>query len=662
MAITIDDIARHAGSMEEEAVMRDERRVADEGENYAQGEEDQGQDITVTLSNGQIVTVDNYATDEEILDYARATGKADESTTLKQMGTAEGIVTNVIKGATLGYDDEVEAGKNAATTEETYNQSLRRLREDRRNFKNESPWTAGISEFAGGLLPIAKALKYGGLLAKAAAGAAYGAASYLGNLDGEEIDPMTGGIITALSAAAPPLIQGGGKALNALWGTLKGKKTNEVQEILQEMAKKSGLSMAELTDKIRTSDDIEGMFDLLPGTGPAYVKAIVQSGNEKAIQTVKKNISRTDGARQRIRDEIPREKGFHQTAEEISAKAKAQSDELYGPALDAPVKIDQEMHKFMFGNPLMTKVYERVRRQLAEAGETIPELKNLSKEGLPNGRVLQDLKRASSDLMNEMSGKPGFGRLKELHKQLTDGIYGAVPALRKADQVFSGNKNVESALKAGKSDGLNKVNVEDQLFKIAGMSDDAKMAYGKGIESNMHNVLGKSTDDILTGLGNLSSINSRQVLDKVLGSDVSKNVANRIAKEKAMAKTSKEIHSKINTQTQRTANESMSGAPRVSLSIPSKAGIIPAAFKFVTDRLVKRMPGKDIEELAHLLTDPARKADAFKLMRKHGVSKEEASSILAGFSAAMTQAPGAVERNTPEPQQEIPQQEMPELL
>ena len=160
--------------------------------------------MDVTLPNGRVLKgVPEGTTKEEIQQKAISSGVAnawdfaDKRPEQSTMEKAVGLSQSALSGALPSFADEANAGFQApfrvaakyfkgedSSLVDEYTQTRDRLRGTEQQFAEENPKTAIGANIAGSILPYSKMM--GGVnsaLQAGRAGAAYGGANYLGNLN-----------------------------------------------------------------------------------------------------------------------------------------------------------------------------------------------------------------------------------------------------------------------------------------------------------------------------------------------------------------------------------------------------------------------------------------------------------------------------------------------
>ncbi|RKX23092.1 MAG: hypothetical protein DRP45_10855, partial [Candidatus Zixiibacteriota bacterium] len=187
--------------------------------------------MDVTLPNGRVLKgVPEGTTKEEIQQKAISSGVAnawdfaDKRPEQSTMEKAVGLSQSALSGALPSFADEANAGFQApfrvaakyfkgedSSLVDEYTQTRDRLRGTEQQFAEENPKTAIGANIAGSILPYSKMM--GGVnsaLQAGRAGAAYGGANYLGNLNDFGQMDLTEGLT---DMATSGLFAGGGTGL-----------------------------------------------------------------------------------------------------------------------------------------------------------------------------------------------------------------------------------------------------------------------------------------------------------------------------------------------------------------------------------------------------------------------------------------------------------------
>jgi hypothetical protein len=609
---------------------------------------------TITLSNGQVLDAPDGAEPQDFLDFAISEGDVEAGATLREeIGMLEGVAQSFAQGATLDFGDEMSAGVASGIgkvangddfdAHDAYNSIRDNLRSKDKRFAEESPWASGIARVAGAMTPVGLALRGGKLLGNMAMGAGAGVADYFGKTDELEDATLAGaGGAATLGAVLPAVFKGVGGGYKMAKQLLSGRKDQNIKRTLDAIVQKTGLSAKDVELRIRSAKSQDSIIDLFPDSAPAAAKSLRESGDSSVVNTIRQNLDKP-GGRGRVRGAIPKSAPYHQTMDDMVNARVAESEKLYGNINKSVVSPTDDLVGSIMGSKQISAAYRGITR---EPGEVIPKLSELKDGAQISGKVLQKLKWGVDDRIRALkkSTSPSdtleLSKLMEQKTALMKAIDDTSPGFAAANKHFAGAKSMEEAMEKGKDEGLNARNIEDQLNDIANFGKSEKDAYSKGVVSNMLSGMGKADEESLSGLNRLTSDNSRQVMKELFGEADTNKMLDAIKSEKGYRGMQQDIMGGSSSQMTKMAQSDMLPG---TMQIPkggAKGIVVDGIINKVNKTLNRGMPESERQELASLLTDPARVGDAYRMLIKV-IPPEKAGVVMellkaAGTSAAIT--------------------------
>ena len=612
------------------------------------------------LSNGYTLDLPEGTSPEEAVEYATYLGNADESVSVANMGGQEiapqqvpqqapqqapeaqgetpgyfeGILTNVAQGATLDFADEAMAGAASMfDPEQTYAEIRDKLRSRNKRFTEESPWIAGGAKLVGGMLPITKMMQGAKLLKSAAMGAGASIADYVGQADEiEDINLPDAAIAGTVGAAIPSVFTGIGGAARFAKRLIGGGKDKAVTSTLQSIVRESGLSKDEVVNVLKNAKKSDSLADLFPYIVPQMARDVRIKGGKELSDKMAKDLSKP-GARGRVIDALPENKGYHKTMDDMVKTREAEAKDLYGKFNKSVTTPTTSLIGSINGHPRIKSAYNNLVQEAADGPKVsqLPSLEELNAGAGISGQVLQKLKwdvdgiiralKRSSDPKDSLE----LSRLMPLRNQLLEAIEETAPGFKKANSAFAGRRAMEEAMEQGKKDGIGKLNLEDQLEQMANYSKSEQDTYAKGLLSNINSGIGKGKEDSITFLNRLESPNAKEVMGEAFGPDTTKKLSGAIDTERGYKAIEKEVMKGQGFTDIAKSMETSIGHPyNMAKSIISK---------HAKEALGNRIPSKDLDTIAKLMVSPDGVEDATRIMMKY-FKPAEVSKLMSNMNAA----------------------------
>lgn len=370
-----------------------------------------------------------------------------------------------------------------------------------------------------------------GLAAAAPAGAAEGAATFSGRAEsGERVQQagvgavIGGGIAGVLGAFAPALGEGVASLARRI-------KKLDVTTIANEF----GLSpeAARVVRRYLMSDDLDaasrvlargGDDAMLANSGPATrtaLDAAASTGGE-ALSIARSRVGdAVNAGGQRLLGAIDdilgtAEGGLKGATRQIAQRTAGIRQQAYDRAFSIPISYADEAGRNI--ESVIARIPPRtVQSAIQEANDAMRAagvqnqqiLAEIGADGavvfreMPNVRQLDELKKAlqtiAADATDKMTGKiTGEGlRAKNLARDLSEAIAGAVPQYRTAVKLGGDKIAEQNALELGRRLLSETTTVEDvRMLAREGMSDEAKAALRRGLRENLDAIMGRARTTI----------------------------------------------------------------------------------------------------------------------------------------------------------------------
>lgn len=470
------------------------------------------------------------------------------------------------QGLGMGWGDEGEAWLRSKLGRQPYDQALKQIRQEYAQYSQESPFTSGAMEFAGGMAPavgmmlmpgaqpaaVAQAQRstIGALGRLAALGGATGAVAGAGSAEegGRLGGAITGGTLgAAIGAGTPVAIRGAKGAGQWLRERLAPTESVIAQRAGQKMTaamKESDLTPQQI-EQMMAKDRAMGVPSTVANVDSAMAdlaEAVAQRTGKGTRKVEKAITQQKTGTRERTYQQV--QKGLQpgdyyadeaNLVKDLRDKAKTVYDEAY-----AWGDVDDPRIVEALKNPKFQQFFEKARSiadteaQAAKLrGEdpskyALPEIYKPSGKFTPSGaeileltklpdvRTLDYIKRGIDATID--SGFKGQGMstaeasaLRDLRKVFVNAIDENVPAYRDARKAYAGDMEVIDAMRAGMQD-FKKLDHEQVIKLVSGMGDAEKEAFRTGVARSIYG-------DIMGSAQNRNAasniINSPETADKL---------------------------------------------------------------------------------------------------------------------------------------------------
>ena len=289
------------------------------------------------------------------------------------------------KGATFGFNDNLEALIRSQVGNQDYNTILKDIRKEMQQYAEENPESALAAEIAGGIVTpggitrtafkqINKLPALVRWVLKPLTLSAQGATYAAGSSDGQNTL-----MNTAIGAVAAPAVYGGLKAVPAV-----GKFAyNKVKNLYGKATRNPPLNKAEKTLVKLMNEDVVDPKTILKNIKKSKYVTLAESmgiNAEDMLRVIGKYpgkarkkiqkflIQRNEDASKRVLDltkKIFQIKGSYKDSyNTLMNKQKEISVELYKPILGIPIRLDGELGDLLQNNPAMKKAYTKAYNDL----------------------------------------------------------------------------------------------------------------------------------------------------------------------------------------------------------------------------------------------------------------------------------------------------------
>ena len=444
------------------------------------------------------------------------------------------------QGLAMGWGDEAEAWLRSKVGDANYDQALKDIRNQYARYSQESPWTSGAAEFAGGVAPgVAMMLVPGGQVAGAAqlarstgatvgrmaalgagtgaiagAGSATGDNRVSGAIGGAAIGGVTGGVI-------PMATRSGVKAKDWLMERLNpsdARITNIATGKMNRALREDNLTPADIQAQI-TADRAMGVPSVVANVSPGTARlaeAVAQRTGRGASKVEKKLVEQKIGARERTHQQVSKglQPGDYYADEqklidELRQKASTLYNDAYafGEVNDPRIMevLNTPVFKGFFGKAKSIADMEATAAKLRGEDPSQFMLRDIYMPGaldpttgvqdmvltnIPDVRTLDYIKRGIDATID--SGFRGQGMstaeasaMRQLRNQFVGAIDENVPEYKSARVAYAGDMEIKDALHAGLND-FNKMDHEQIIKMVSSMTAGEKDAFRTGVSRYLY--------------------------------------------------------------------------------------------------------------------------------------------------------------------------------
>lgn len=561
---------------------------------------------------------------------------------------ALGFAGSIGQGASANFLDEVLAAPMAGAAHllgdapegesvfDTYSKMKNSIRGRQKAYEADSPNMAMTGKLVGGMAGLGK-LGVGKTAAQTAAkGAGYGAAEYAGSLDEWSDAELTDAIVqTGLSGAMGGALHKGGDVAR----TWLAERPDAVSKVLNKLKTATGSTDDQLRAGASSMGPEASLADITGDVGVAFSQGARSRGGLPAIDAIEENLKKTEGAKDRIRDTMSQVSGkkegqYFESLDALKSNRKARADTKYGEALDGQyLKPDPEIERLLNDVPIVKNAWDKVIGKEMQKGN-----RNLPPKGdrsvMPSMRAMQKVKWELDAMISrrakstDSAGKDEMADLIEARKMLMSRVNRQSPAFKDANKAYAGDSAMLDAQEMGVKHGLGGANVEAQLEHIKKLTGAEKDAYLQGVMSNAYGKLGASPEHMMGNINQMSSGNSRKVLDKLVGKDKAGKLMNQFKTERRYREVDTKVRQGSQTQLRDVADDAMG---RMGRKVPfDEFADLPLA-RVATSTIMKFIPRMDVDaaaEVADILTKGGGVDAAIKRMVEGGANMEVAEGVV----------------------------------
>jgi len=425
------------------------------------------------------------------------------------------------QGLGMGWGDEAEAWLRSKLGNESYEDNLKKVRNEYAEFSQQYPVTSGTSEFLGGAAPgvammmypptrqagaqrvqsaaAATASRVPAWAKLAGAGGATGAISGAGSAtEGERgSGAFSGGVMgTTLGLAVPMAVRG----TKGASGWLRERLFPTDALVERKAAEKMAQAMAE--DKLTTAqiqakmaqDKAMGVPSVVANTNPALAdlaEAVAQRTGSGARKIEKTLMEQKMGARERAHQQTVKGLNPGDYYDDLT-KLQEEMKTLAGPAYQ---------QAYSFGEVTDPKVLKylklpQFRQAMGEAEKLLAAEGRKMDMSKPTVEVLDQVKRGLDTLIegqtDAVTGKTtSLGRVYVQKKnEFLKDLDKAVPDYELARGIYAGGAELSDAMRKGINE-FGRMDHEQVIKLVSGMGESEKHAFRTGVARDLYDKIMK---------------------------------------------------------------------------------------------------------------------------------------------------------------------------
>jgi hypothetical protein len=425
------------------------------------------------------------------------------------------------QGIGMGWGDEAEAWLRSKLGNESYEDNLKKVRNEYAEFSQQYPVTSGTSEFLGGAAPgvammmypptrqagaqriqsaaAATASRVPAWAKLAGAGGVTGAVSGAGSAtEGERgSGAFSGGVMgTTLGLAVPMAVRG----TKGASGWLRERLFPTDALVERKAAEKMAQAMAE--DKLTTAqiqakmaqDKAMGVPSVVANTNPALAdlaEAVAQRTGSGARKVEKTLMEQKLGARERAHQQTTKalQPGdYYDDLANLQKEMRTLADPAYLQAYSHGEVTDPKVLKFL-QLPQFKQGLAEAEKLLAAEGREL----DMSK---PTVEVLDQVKRGIDTLIegqtDSLTGKTtSLGRIYVTKKnEFLKALDKAVPDYEIARGIYAGGAELQDAMRKGINE-FGRMDHEQVIKLVSGMGESEKHAFRTGVARDLYDKIMK---------------------------------------------------------------------------------------------------------------------------------------------------------------------------
>jgi hypothetical protein len=421
----------------------------------------------------------------------------------------------------MGWGDEAEAWLRSKLGNESYEDNLKKVRNEYAEFSQQYPVTSGTSEFLGGAAPgvammmypptrqagaqriqsaaAATASRVPAWAKLAGAGGVTGAISGAGSAtEGERgSGAFSGGVMgTTLGLAVPMAVRG----TKGASGWLRERLFPTDALVERKAAEKMAQAMAE--DKLTTAqiqakmaqDKAMGVPSVVANTNPALAdlaEAVAQRTGSGARKIEKTLMEQKLGARERAHQQTVKGLNpgdYYDDLSKLQEEMRTLADPAYKQAYSFGEVTDPKVLKYL-KLPQFQQAMGEAQKLLAAEGRKM----DMSK---PTVEVLDQVKRGLDALIegqtDSITGKTtSLGRVYITKKnEFLGQLDKAVPDYELARGIYAGGAELQDAMRKGINE-FGRMDHEQVIKLVSGMGESEKHAFRTGVARDLHDKIMK---------------------------------------------------------------------------------------------------------------------------------------------------------------------------
>jgi hypothetical protein len=414
------------------------------------------------------------------------------------------------QGLGMGWGDEAEAWLRSKAGSGSYEDNLRRIREEYAQYSAQNPFVSGAAEFTGGVAPgVAMMLLPGGqapgaaqvqrstagaLARLALMGGATGTVSGAGSaLEGERgSGAVSGGVMGTTVGLATPVAM---RSAKGAYGWLRDRLAPSEAYVTQRAAQKMNAALAQekmtpqQIESVMRQDASMGVPSVVANANPAMAdlaQAVAQRTGAGTRNVEKTLLDQRLGSRERAHQQVV--KGlkpgdYYNDLAQLRDEMRTLAGPAYQQAYAFGEVTDPKVLKYM-KLPQFQQALKEADKLLKAEGREL----DLSK---PTVEVLDQVKRGLDSLIegqtDTITGKTtSLGRVYTQKKnEFLKDLDKAVPDYEIARGIYAGGAELQDAMRKG----LNEFKTMDheQVIKlVAGMGQAEKEAFRTGVARDLY--------------------------------------------------------------------------------------------------------------------------------------------------------------------------------
>lgn len=386
---------------------------------------------------------------------------------------AAGLVRSLVRGATLGFGEDIESLGYLWPGGETPQQARQRIRGEMAKYSEARPVISTAAEIGGGLLTggagavrsagrvgVREALKRAAM-SSAGQGALAGAGEAEGGigsrLAGATVGAVTGGVLGGVAGKAGQKI-----AERAARGGAPDVGAQFASGLIKEAQMRPASVRAEAS-RLQQIAPESRFADILGEPGQRAARGQAGLGGEAGQTVATAMRERYAGRPKRMQDVLTRSTGktpesMVETLDDFRKARKAAADPLYEVAFANPPIADEALETLIEQRPSLKLAQQEAAVLMKEAGRPVQMIQNAAGETVPlrTPEFLDYMKGALDDILYK-GKKPGegglglrrLGKVQETRNEFVDMLDAKIPGYREARAAYAGDTALIHAMEEG---------------------------------------------------------------------------------------------------------------------------------------------------------------------------------------------------------------------